>query len=150
MSVNNRKLTLILFAIIVSHRYDVSMMTTKSHEGLFRKIPREDLMITQKTNQSLPQDVYLQVGLKSHLLRTGLELVVAPTSINEQSIEQFLVQCRNDYHALSIYCLDGKRPLNQLVSYILKLLRTWLHSVTGYTPCWTRLTLPDVCQGCLT
>ena len=94
------------------------MMTTKSHEGLFRKIPREDLMITQKTNQSLPQDVYLQVGLKSHLLRTGLELVVAPTSINEQSIEQFLVQCRNDYHALAIYCLDGKRPLNQLVSYI--------------------------------
>ena len=94
------------------------MMTTKSHEGLFRKIPREDLMITQKTNQSLPQDVYLQVGLKSHLLRTGLELVVAPTSINEQSIEQFLVQCRNDYHALAIYCLDGKRALNQLVSYI--------------------------------
>ncbi|KAI6646270.1 Dual serine/threonine and tyrosine protein kinase-like [Oopsacas minuta] len=109
--------------------YDVSMMTSKSHEGLFRKIPREELMITQKTNQNLPQDVYLQVGLKSHLLRTGLELVIAPTSINELSIEQFLVQCRNDYHALAIYCLDGKRALNQLELYELQYIKNNLPSM---------------------
>ena len=107
------------------------MMATKSHEGLFRKIPREDLMITQKTNQNLPQDVYLQVGLKSHLLRTGLELVVAPTSVDEHSIEQFLVQCRNDYHALAIYCMDGKRALNQVVS--LFIIGSVLYTISIYT-----------------
>ena len=118
----------------------MSMMATKSHEGLFRKIPREDLMITPKTNKNLPQDVYLQVGLKSHLLRTGLEVVVAPTSVDEQSIEQFLVQCRNDYHALAIYCMDGKRALNQVVSSI-SLCLSLCVSVMLITVPWIQVTV---------